>query len=86
MSWSTINRPVRSTNEDSSKGYGFITCEDQRTFARILETKGHSLCGRVVEVTKAVGRSNENGNEASKGQRRLFVGGLSSKTTRGRRS
>lgn len=70
----------------ASKGFGFIKCENVKVAKRILASKPHMIDGRVVEVSEAVGRETLTCNESiGKGFRRLFVGGLSSKTNSSRR-
>ena len=81
---STTRSLVKISNLDASKGYAFITCENQRTAQRILQLKQHVIQDRVVEVTEALGRQGLAAEEAAaRGPRRLFIGGLSHRSTRG---
>lgn len=69
----------------ASRGYGFVNCENAKTCNRILEEKNHVIKGRVVEITKALKKNGDIPKDIkSKGFRKLFVGGLSPITTRGK--
>lgn len=68
-----------------SKGYGFISLENKKSYQRILDTKGHMIKGRVVEVNLAVKKNTDAPEDLrTKNQRKLFVGGLRNEATRGR--
>lgn len=78
---STIKIIVGPPNVEISKGYGFINCENKKTYQRIMETKTHEVRGRVVEVNRALSKNSEVPSDIrSKGLRKLFVGGLAPKT------
>lgn len=65
-----------------SKGYGFINCENKKTYQRILETKAHQINGRRVDVNKALSKNSDvPADIKSKGFRKLFVGGLPLKSS-----
>lgn len=69
--------------QEISKGYGFINCENKKTYQRIIETKNHEVKGRIVEVNLALNKHSEVPEEIkSKGLRKLFVGGLPQGSTK----
>ncbi len=66
-----------------SKGYGFINCENKKTYDRILSIKTHLIRDRVVEINHAIKRNGEIPEDIKlKSLRKLFVGGLAFETTR----
>lgn len=66
-----------------SKGYGFINCENKKTYDRILGIKTHMVRDRMVEVNHAIKRNGEVPEDIKlKSLRKLFVGGLGFETTR----
>ncbi len=70
---------------ETSKGYGFIVCDDIKTANRILQAASHIIKGRNIEVSKALPKSGKIPEDVmSKGLRKLFVGGMTSKTDKGR--
>jgi len=82
-SLSTIKPRVGSSSPDISKGYGFVICENKRTYDRILEQKHFVIKNRKVEVNEAIERSENRPNPVeSKVHTKLFVGGLSGTTTK----
>ena len=73
-------RIVYDNRTGISKGYGFITCENRSMYEKILENKKHFVCGRIVDINKALERDMEVPEEVkNKSLRKLFVGGLSLK-------
>lgn len=74
---------VQDKNLKISKGYGFITCENKKTYQRILDIKHHEINGRKLDINKALGKNTEVPVDIkSKGLRKLFVGGLQQSTTK----
>lgn len=74
---------VRISNIDVSKGYGFINCENKKTYDRILGIKTHLIKGRMVEINHAIKKNAEVPEDIKmKALRKLFVGGLANETTR----
>lgn len=66
-----------------SKGYGFINCENKKTYDRILGIKTHLVRDRMVEINHAVKRNGDIPEDIQlKSLRKLFVGGLGSETSR----
>jgi glycine cleavage system H lipoate-binding protein len=77
--------PVADVQPEISKGYGFISLENKKSYQRILDTRGHLIKGRVVEVNLAVKKNSDAPEDLkTKGLRKLFVGGLRNEATRGR--
>jgi RNA recognition motif-containing protein len=50
----TINI-IRGKKTSLSKGFGFITCGDKKTFNRIIEFRQHIIGERIVDVNYACG-------------------------------
>ena len=74
-------RPVAPRDPDQSRGYGFVSCENKKTYSRILRVKDHSLFGSLLTVKKAyVKRSEE--NKEVKAIRKLYVGGFGNEVGR----
>lgn len=68
---------------DISKGYGFINCENKKTYDRILTTKNHMIKGRLVEINQAIKRNGEVPEDLkTKSLKKLFIGGLPPEATR----
>jgi RNA recognition motif-containing protein len=66
-----------------SKGYGFINCENQKTYDRILATKTHLIKDRVVEINQAVKKNCEVPEDIKlKSLKKIFVGGLPTGATK----
>jgi RNA recognition motif-containing protein len=66
-----------------SKGYGFINCENKKTYDRILEAKVHMIRNRQVEINQAIKRNVEVPEDIKlKVFKKLFIGGLALETAR----
>ena len=80
---STTRSRVSRRSPDISKGYGFIVCDNQKTYDRILEQKHFVIKNRKVEVNHATKRSGDNEPSCEvRENKKLFVGGLSGTTTK----
>ena len=78
-----IKSVVRSSHSDVSKGYGFINCENKKTYDRILNTKSHFILGRQVEVNQAIKKNEDTPeNIKAKALKKIFVGGLTDQADR----
>lgn len=68
--------------EDVSKGYGFINCDNQKTYDRILEQKHFIIRNRKIEINHATRKDEKEGQDfLDKSQKKLFVGGLNGNTS-----
>ncbi len=57
-------------------GFGFITCGDQETHAKIIAQKTHTVNGRVVECKENLKKEKLSNNIEKEKNRKLFVSGL----------
>ena len=66
-----------------SKGYGFINCENKKTYDRVLGIKTHLINDRLVEINQAIKRNAEVPEDIrNKLFKKIFVGGLTSDVCR----
>jgi len=66
---------------DRGKGYGYITCEDQETFQKILNEPLHTINNRVVECKELLKKDKLTDKLRDEEKLKLFVGNLDEKTT-----
>ena len=66
-----------------SKGYGFLDCENKKTYDRVLGIKTLMINDRLVEINQAIKRNAEVLEDINKKiLKKIFVGGLSSENCR----
>lgn len=74
---------VQDKQTSVSKGYGFINCENKKTYDRIIGIKTHMVNDRLVEINQAIKRNAEVPEDIkSKVLKKIFVGGLAAETSR----
>jgi len=66
------------------KGYALITFEDPECVKTCLNEKNHIILNRKVHCSLALSKKEARQIIADKSKRKLFVGGLSQKTTQGK--
>lgn len=66
-----------------NKGYGFIHCGNEITFERIIRTE-HFVRGRKLDCNIACKKVDAPHEIREKIRKKIFVGGLSKNSTRGR--
>jgi RNA recognition motif-containing protein len=65
---------IRNRTTGVSKGYGFISCNNVKTYQRIVNTE-HVINGRAIDCHDSFKKFKENANK------KIFVGGISLETT-----
>ena len=74
---------VTDKQTNISKGYGFLECENKKTYDRVLGIKTLLINDRLVEINQAIKRSAEVLEDINKKiLKKIFVAGLSSENCR----
>ena len=73
---------IRDAPSSTSRGYGFVSCENKKTYSRILRQKAHHLGSNLLIVKRAYLKRAEENKEVQ-ATRKLYVGGFGDDVKRG---
>jgi RNA recognition motif-containing protein len=73
---------IRDAPSSSSRGYGFVSCENKKTYSRILRQKAHHVGSNLLIVKRAYLKRSDEGQEVQ-ATRKLYVGGFGDDVKRG---
>ena len=71
---------IRNKESNLSKGYGFISCNNIKTYERILETE-HHINGRLIDCHSSFKRLDDPDKFKENANKKIFVGGVSLETS-----
>jgi RNA recognition motif-containing protein len=71
---------IRNRATGVSKGYGFISCNNIKTYQRIVNTE-HVISGRVIDCHDSFKKSDDPEKFKENANKKIFVGGISLETS-----
>ena len=71
---------IRNRTTGVSKGYGFISCNNVKTYQRIVNTE-HVINGRAIDCHDSFKKSDDPEKFKENANKKIFVGGISLETT-----
>lgn len=71
---------IRNRATGVSKGYGFISCNNVKTYQRIVNTE-HVINGRAIDCHDSFKKSDDPEKFKENANKKIFVGGISLETT-----
>ena len=78
---SLIECRIMKYEDQNSRGFGFITFEDDDSANRVLKMESIYLKGKQIECKLAMSKKKAKVNSSKEGLKKIFIRGLSSKTT-----
>ena len=73
---------IRDAPSSASRGYGFVSCENKKTYSQILRQKAHNIGSNQLIVKRAYLKRAEENKEVQ-ATRKLYVGGFGDDVKRG---
>mgnify|MGYP000143129008 FL=1 len=71
---------IRNRDSNVSKGYGFISCNNIKTYQRIIASE-HTINGRIIDCHASFKKSDDPQKFKENANKKIFVGGISLETT-----
>lgn len=67
---------VMRNPEGKSRGFGFVTYEDEQSVEQFMQARPHTIDNRQIDPKRAMPREDQNSTEAHLSVKKLFVAGL----------